>query len=178
MSISGLIRIVKFLPKQLWLKIRYGKRISFGKREQISLSAPLLITDGKSHMHIGSYARIESNSVIKASGGSVTIGDSVYFNRNCLLVSKGSITVGDEVTIGPGVYIYDHDHDIKDRGSFVIAPVTIGRRVWIGAGSIILKGVTIGENSIVAAGSVVTKSIPANSLFYQKRNAEIVNLKN
>ncbi len=46
----------------------------------------------------------------------------------------------------------------------VIAPVTIGRDVWIGAKATILKGVTLGDGCIVGANAVVTKSFPAGSI--------------
>ncbi len=39
-------------------------------------------------------------------------------------------------------------------------PITIGRRVWIGARATILKGVEIGDGAIIAAGAVVTRSVP------------------
>ena len=43
-----------------------------------------------------------------------------------------------------------------------LAPIRLGKRVWIGAHATILAGVTIGDNSIVAAGAVVTKNVPPN----------------
>ena len=65
------------------------------------------------------------------------------------------------------------DFDTKDsfhpgkKGNWeIIAPVTIGDDVWIGAGSIILPGVTIGSGSTIGAGSVVTHDIPPNVLAY------------
>ena len=169
MTLSGLKRILLCLPKLTWLKLRYGNRIRFGKREQISPKATLRISNKQSSIDIGSFAYIEPNVLIKASGGRVSIGNRIYINRNSMVVSKDSITIGDDVTIGPGVYIYDHDHDIKNRGKFIVAPVKICKGAWIGAGTIILKGVSIGENSVIAAGSVVTKDVGPNQIFYQKR---------
>lgn len=80
------------------------------------------------------------------------------------------IKIGHGTSIGPGVYIYDHDHNYRNnQKSYSTKPILIGDNVWIGAGSIILKGVTIGNNSVISAGSIVTKDIPANTILIQKR---------
>ena len=76
------------------------------------------------------------------------------------------ITVGDDVTFGPQVRILAHDASMhRALGYTRIAPVTIGDRVFIGAGSVVLPGVRVGNDSIVGAGSVVTKSIPAGEVW-------------
>lgn len=93
------------------------------------------------------------------------------------------ITIGDNVMIAPNVTITTVNHplnpeqrrvfDTKDsfhpgkKGNWeIIAPITIGDDVWIGAGSIILPGVTIGSGSTIGAGSVVTHDIPPNVLAF------------
>lgn len=50
------------------------------------------------------------------------------------------------------------------------SPVCIGDNVWLGANVVALKDVTIGDNAVVAANSVVSKDVPANTLFYEKRD--------
>jgi acetyltransferase-like isoleucine patch superfamily enzyme len=45
-----------------------------------------------------------------------------------------------------------------------MAPIRIGRGVFVGARSIVLKGVTIGDGAVVGAGSVVTSDVPAHTL--------------
>jgi acetyltransferase-like isoleucine patch superfamily enzyme len=44
-------------------------------------------------------------------------------------------------------------------------PVTIGDRVFIGAGAIINMGATIGDEAVVAAGAVVTGDVPARAIY-------------
>jgi maltose O-acetyltransferase len=45
-----------------------------------------------------------------------------------------------------------------------VAPVRIGRGVWLTNRVIVLKGVTISDNTVVAANSAVTKDLPNNVL--------------
>lgn len=92
------------------------------------------------------------------------IGDGVFINRNTIITAKKSIVIGKGVTIGPNTCIYDHDHDVSNRGQFNCDDIIIEEDVWCGANVTILKGVHIGRESIIAAGAVVTKSFPAYSV--------------
>lgn len=114
-------------------------------------------------------------------GCNIHVGKNFFANCNCVLMDYAPITIGDNVLIGPNVTITTVNHsldpvqrrvfDTKDsfhpgkKGNWeIIAPITIGDDVWIGAGSIILPGVTIGSGSTIGAGSVVTHNIPPNVL--------------
>lgn len=107
-------------------------------------------------------------------GVQLRVGARTFVNRNCQFHDTAPITIGDDVLIGPGVQIITATHPLHPDerhpvgGSATgapyrtqVAPVTIGHRVWIGAGSIILGGVTIGDGSTIGAGSVVTRDIPS-----------------
>ena len=86
------------------------------------------------------------------------------------------ITVGDDVTFGPHVTLLAHDASMHGALGYTrIAPVTVGSRVFIGAGSTVLPGVTIGDDAIVGAGSVVTKSIPAGEVWAGNPARKIAN---
>ncbi len=75
------------------------------------------------------------------------------------------ITIGDNVTLAPRVHILAHDASTKTfLGYTKIGNVSIGNRVFVGAGSIILPSVEIGDDVIIGSGSVVTKPIPSNSV--------------
>jgi len=45
-------------------------------------------------------------------------------------------------------------------------PITIGDRVWLGAGTLVMPGVTIGDDVTIGAGSLVTTDIPSGALAY------------
>lgn len=71
------------------------------------------------------------------------------------------ISIGDDVTLAPNVTILAHDASTKKHLNFTrIGKVTIGDRVFVGAGSIILPGVQIGNDVVIGAGSVVAHDLP------------------
>lgn len=75
------------------------------------------------------------------------------------------ITIGDNVTLAPRVHILAHDASTRMfLGKTRAANVTIGNKVFVGAGTVILPGVHIGNRVIIGAGSIVTKDIPDNSV--------------
>lgn len=116
---------------------------------------------------------LRSNVSLNTDGdGILTIGNSVFINRNSIVSCRYKIDIGDNCIIAPNVCIYDHDHKFSNNGvkpGYELDSVVIGKNCWIGAGAIILKGTNLGDNVIVAAGSVVKGKIPNNSIFYNKR---------
>lgn len=143
-------------------------------KSAVSLISPkaTIRTSGKNaHVTIGYKTEIRPNTEISASGD-IHIGNKCFVNRNCMIISHEKIEIEDNVTIGPGTYIYDHDHDGK--GGYTTAPIIIKERVWIGAGCIILKGVIIGQGAVIAAGSVIVKDVPPNTTLLQRRNTEYI----
>ena len=99
---------------------------------------------------IGKRVTIELGTKLRSTGGKIQIGNNTYINSYCMIVSHDQIVIGNNVSIGPMVCIYDHDHNFKNKekgSSFISKNIQIGDNVWIGAGVIILKGVQIGNNS-------------------------------
>lgn len=112
-----------------------------------------VILHDKVGMRKGSYLYVRK-------GGIVEIGERTTFNHNCLITARKSITIGKRSIFGPGVMIYDHDHDYKtDMQEYRCEDVSIGGNCWIGANSIILKGVHLGDNCVVAAGTILRGGI-------------------
>lgn len=132
-----------------------------------------------STLQIGRGLHARKNAVLAVrEGAELTIGDGVFINRNTIIMARKSISIGKGVTIGPNVCIYDHDHDICNRGAYTSETVAIGDNAWIGSNVTILKGVTIGEGAVVASGSVVTKKVPAHTILIQKRDSIYKSLEN
>ncbi len=73
------------------------------------------------------------------------------------------VSIEDGACISGQTYIIAHsipDEYYSDATESFVAPVVIGKNVWLAINVVIHPGVTIGQGSIVASGSVVTKSIP------------------
>jgi len=121
--------------------------------------ATLRVSGGEFAIKSAAFVEVKDGALLELQGG------NGYASRDLQIECRERITIGPGAAIGPGVMIRDNDgHPLTTEGHQSTLPVTIGRRVWIGAKAIILKGVTIGEGSIVAAGSIVTHDIPAHCL--------------
>lgn len=101
-------------------------------------------------------------------GENITIGENIFINFNCSILSCAKVEIGDNCWIGPNVQIYTAIHPVEPKkrntGIGSAKPIKIGKDCWLGGGVIILPGVEIGEGSTIWTGSVVTKNIPPNSI--------------
>ncbi|WP_285007819.1 sugar O-acetyltransferase, partial [Lactococcus formosensis] len=92
--------------------------------------------------------------------------ENFYANVDCIFLDVAPITIGDDVMFGPRVSLITPLHPIdaavRVRGLEYAKPITIGDRVWLGAGVIVNPGVSIGEGTIVGSGAVVTKDLTAH----------------
>ena len=101
-------------------------------------------------------------------GDNIEVGDRFYMNFGGIVLDCAKVVIGDDVKCGPNVQLITATHplDAAERiaGPEFAKPITIGDRVWLGAGVIVCPGVTIGEGSTAAAGAVVTKDVPPHTL--------------
>ena len=131
--------------------------------------------DRKGKCSIGRGWNARSGSIIRVRDGAILkIGRNFNLSTRSIITAREKIEIGDNVTFGPGVLVYDHDHDFRadggaKSGKHVSTPIIIGSNVWIGAGSIILRGTEIADNCVVAAGTVVRGKYSENNLIYQHR---------
>lgn len=171
------IRTFFFILKS---KLKYGAAY----RAKVALAEP----GSKIHLICGGNCSSEENLRLRAGtnlvaiGGTISIGNNVFFNRNCNLVCRKKITIGHNVSIGHNVCIIDHDHKMNASGisssEYKTDEIIIEDGCWIGANVVILRGTHIGAHSVIGAGCVVKGSIPPHSLVKSDRTLTIKPLKN
>jgi maltose O-acetyltransferase len=129
-----------------------------------------LTIDEGGTLTIGRRLQLREGCEIWATGGDVSIGTNVFFNRFCSVISRAAITIGDDCLFGPNVGVYDHDHGVDDPSKPIWAqeqraePVSIGSNVWIGANAVITAGARIGDRAVVGANSVVTGEVESGTM--------------
>lgn len=152
--------------KKTFLFCKYKKRIRIGRRFK-AYKSDICITNKSGRIYIGSSLKILKNSIIQSDGGVINIGDNVFINSGCFIVSRVKISIGNNVSIGPNVCVYDHNHS-DNRLNKEKQEIIIEDGAWIGANSVILSGVRIGKNAIIGAGTVVTKNVESGSVYFKK----------
>lgn len=179
--IRGLINLISWNLKFVLLKIVHGKNFTGGNYGFTSPSVNIELQRG-AKLKVGEKVNLKTNcEILLRNNAHVIIGNNVFMNKGCMVVSWDNITIGDNVQFGPGVLVYDQDHDYKAMGGlsaeeYKTAPVKIGKNVWIGANCIILRGVSIGDNSVIAAGTVVHRGVyPDNSIIYNDKKVLTIN---
>lgn len=121
---------------------------------------------------IGKKCSIRYNAaLICAGGGSISIGDHVQINPNCVIYGGGGgVKIGDNCLIAANTVIVPNNHIFSDTSQLIRQQdttgkgITIGSNVWIGANVVVLDGVTIGEGAIVGASAVVTRDVPPRAI--------------
>lgn len=97
----------------------------------------------------------------------ISIGKKVAIGEFCFLDGYGGLEIGDGSLVAHHCSLISEDHGIERAGIPMylqrkeVAPIKIGKDVWLACGVKVLKGVTIGDGAIIGAGSVVTKDIPS-----------------
>lgn len=101
--------------------------------------------------------------------GDPEVGEGTWIGAFTVIDGSGGLRIGAGCDVSSGVQIYTHSSARRcvsgRRFSDVErASVTIGDRVFLGAGAIVNMGVTIGDEAVVGAGAVVTADVPARAI--------------
>ena len=124
---------------------------------------------GHSVMEIGRNCEFAAYCDFETHGGGMLkVGEGCYFNRFCMISAHNSVTIGKGCMFGPGVKIFDNNHQHSPETGvsteLVTAPIIIGDNSWICSDAIILKGTRIGKNCVIGAGCIVCGEIPDGSV--------------
>ena len=96
--------------------------------------------------------------LIRSTGADIHPSASISLSATLIGGAPGAIRIGETTLIAFKTLLIARQ---PDGG---IAPITVGRKCFIGGGSTIAPGVTIGDGCVIAAGSVVLSDVPARSV--------------
>ncbi|WP_410513556.1 acyltransferase [Paenibacillus sp. BR2-3] len=167
MNLSHLTGVIRGLI----YKLIYFRSIQYAPYSMQSNST-IEVFNKRSKIRLGKFVFIRKNVSIRMDfDGELTLGDNVFINDNCTINCVNKIHIGNHTKIAPNVCINDHDHNYKktDEGHLIKGEVVIGSGVWIGSNVVILRDTFIGDHAVIAAGSVVKGTVPAHTLFLNKR---------
>lgn len=115
--IKYIIYIVINLFRLPIIKLTTSFRLKCPMIQLISPSCDLeILKNGR--INISGRIHTEKNTILSVENGIFECG-SIFLNRNSMVVCRNSISIGDGTTIGPNTVIYDHDHDIINRGQMI-----------------------------------------------------------
>lgn len=174
-QVYNLISVIYTFFHFLIIKLFHFKNFNYNFIERFSPNTSIEIRNtGK--LKLGKMVRAHTRTRLSvSSNGLLEIGDNTAFNYNCMVTCHKKIIIGNDCTFGPGVLIYDHDHDYsigsKMNGhDFKCDDVIIGNNCWIGANVIILRGTIIGDNCVIGAGTILKGKYADNLVIYNERN--------
>ncbi len=110
----------------------------------------------------GKNFTIGRNLHIRNKGG-LELGENCGIGSFSRIWNYAPIIIGDDFLAAGGLTLNSATHDpvtLKPFGE----PIHIGHRVWCGVNVTILAGVTIGNDVVIGAGSVVISDIPPNCI--------------
>lgn len=171
-----MLRKLRMIIVTLLLRVVHPLGLNIHGFQDLQFDTELVIKNN-GRISLGKRTTTYKRVTLAANGGSLRLGDHVFFNRNSIIASLCEITIGDNCIFGPGVIIYDHDHKFNYqgtiRGEYHTSPIMIEDNCWIGANVTILRGTHIGKCCVIGAGTVVKGTIPAHSLVTSDRGLVI-----
>ncbi len=158
----GVAKVIEALScsiKKTFLKIRYGKRISFGKK--VKFRKGFRINIGKN--------------------ASLIVGDGTFFNAFCSINCRGKIIIGKNNIFGESVTIYDHNHvfnsPLFDKKELKIGTVMIGDENWICTKANICSNSKVGNRCVISACTNYNIKISKDYVIYKGTVEEPINIK-
>lgn len=109
-------------------RIRFAILKITNPKANISVDGSTLVSSGadievgrNASLQIGRGLHVRKNAILAVRDkAKLLIYSNVFINRNTIVMARQSITIGEGVTIGPNVCIYDHDHNMHNRGGIFV----------------------------------------------------------
>lgn len=160
------IHSVKDRPR-MWFRLFLPIFIKKGKGSAIYRSVRKDIFP--SHQFVlGENSVVEDFATVANAMGDIIIGNRSRIGLGNTII--GPVSIGNDVNLAQNIVVSGLNHNYMDVDRTIKAQgvntslIVIEDDVWIGANSVVLAGVTIGKHVVIGAGSVVTKDIPAYSI--------------
>ena len=154
-------------------KVVLGKKVTIGQNCYLkdstigsgtTLLANTFVEDSKvgEDCTIGPFTRLRGGTELESSS---ELGNFVEANRSKVgrdskakhLTYLGDATLGQEVNIGAGTITCNFDGEKKHK-------TKIADKVFIGSNTSLVAPISLGKKSYTGAGSVITKNVPAGNL--------------
>lgn len=153
---------LKVLCKALGCEIDLGEnvRIASGCKWHLGKHAAI---------KIGNNVTIQSNcSIAIFTNSTLKIDDGSYIGHGTDLAARENISIGQKTLIAQNCKIIDCNHKWSkengvERKTFLMDPVEIGNRVWLGTNVIVTAGSVIEDNCLVGAGTVIRGHVSEGS---------------
>lgn len=177
---------------KLWLRIKFGDRLSIASNVYVPLST-LFIIDSSSSIEIKAdcilrdYIEFRATNesqliiqeqvkldrfirIIATNNSIVNIGQGCKVGQGTIFNGGGNILIGYKTLISGYVYIQTsmHNHHRKDKdimvSGYLYGDISIGPGSWLGVHSVIFPNVSLGMRTIVGSNAVVNKSFDKDSI--------------
>jgi len=133
------------------------------KGTSIGRGVTIVCTDGA--FLTVSNSSIGDGSLIYAGRHGVVDIQSSFIGRNCVIAGCEKILIGEDCLIAEMTVIRDQNHKFEDLARPIsdqemeMAPINIGRNVWLGTKVTVLAGSSIADNTVVGAHSLVNADL-------------------
>ncbi len=143
-----------------------GKNVKIGNRTEIFSFTHIEDCKIGNEVNIGPYARIRPGTKIRSNvgvGNFVEIKNTIVGKKSKLnhLSYVGDSKLGQNVNIGAGTITCNYDGSKKNK-------TNIEDNAFIGSNSSLVAPVTIGKKAYIGSGSTITKNVTANSLAVER----------
>ena len=158
--------------RYLWALNALGLRLRGVRMGFPCYIGPTLFLYNRRQMKLGKRVRIWPGLRLEVhNGATVTIEDGVALGPFCHITAAADLTIGADSLFSGFNLITNVNHTLEEPEKhpldrpWEIAPVTLGKRLFVGQGARILPGSSLGDQCAVGANAVVSRlQAPDNAI--------------